>query len=153
MRQLLKAVDDLLRGNFTKSEDLAAGRVLVPVRTLTVVALLLGILYGLFMGLYAVLREDGCDFKGIVREPGLFPGLPRAGKAHGYLDEAGRDLPATTARWRAQLHGLMARFLEGQSEIQPTDGRKGCKAVYCELQSLCRIGELEALRNASGGAS
>jgi len=102
---------------------------------------------------YAVLREDGCEFKGIVREPGLFPNLPRPGNAYAYLDEAGRDLPGTTARWREQLHGLMARFLEGQADIQPTDGRKTCKAVYCELQPLCRIGELESLRNESGGAA
>jgi hypothetical protein len=102
---------------------------------------------------YAVLREDGCEFKGIVREPGLFPNLPRTGNAYAYLDEAGRDLPGTTARWREQLHGLMARFLEGQADIQPTDGRKTCKAVYCELQPLCRISELESLRNESGGAA
>ena len=101
---------------------------------------------------YAVLREDGCGFKGIVREPGLFPDLPRPGRAYAYLDEAGRDLPGTTAHWREQLHRLMARFLAGEADIQPTDGRKTCKAVYCELQSLCRIGELETLRNESGGA-
>ena len=47
----------------------------------------------------------------------------------------------------------MARFLAGEADIQPTDGRKSCKAVYCELQSLCRIGELETLRNESGGAT
>ena len=47
----------------------------------------------------------------------------------------------------------MARFLDGQADIQPTDGRRSCEAVYCELQSLCRIGELESLRNESGGAA
>ncbi len=42
MKSLFASLDDLLRGRLTRREDLAAGRVEVPVRTLVTVGLLLG---------------------------------------------------------------------------------------------------------------
>lgn len=56
MKSLFKALDDLLRGRLTSREDLAAGRIEVPVRTLVVVGLGLGAAYGLCMGLFSVFR-------------------------------------------------------------------------------------------------
>ena len=96
---------------------------------------------------YAVIRNDGCEYKGIVQQPGLFPGLPKPGKASEYLDEAGRNLPGTTNNWRQVLHRLMSEFLEGKAEIQPLQGETSCKNVYCDLQPLCRIGELKQRRD------
>jgi hypothetical protein len=56
LRKTLLRVDTLLRGGFTKREALRAGRVEAGVRELSLAALPLGVAYGLFMGLYAVLR-------------------------------------------------------------------------------------------------
>jgi len=53
MKQLLRHLDQLLRGNFTRDEDLREGRVPVPSRWLVGACLLCGAFYGLCMGLYA----------------------------------------------------------------------------------------------------
>ena len=95
---------------------------------------------------YAVIRDDGCEYKGIVRQAGLFPGLPKSGRSYEYLDDAGQNLPDTTDGWRRVLHGLMADFLDGKAEILPLEGETTCKNAYCELQPLCRIGELQRLQ-------
>ena len=58
MGKLFRDFDALLRGKFTRREDLLAGRIDVPVGTLVRAGLLLGATYGLFMGLYAVLRPE-----------------------------------------------------------------------------------------------
>jgi hypothetical protein len=56
MRATLARIDTLLRGGFTRREQLRQGRVEVAVRELALAALPLGVTYGVFMGLYAVLR-------------------------------------------------------------------------------------------------
>ena len=56
MFSLFSNVDRLLRGHFTRGEDLGAGRIAVPARTLVLVGLVLGAAYGAFMGLYGALR-------------------------------------------------------------------------------------------------
>lgn len=99
---------------------------------------------------YAVVREDGCLFSGIVSREGLFPGLPRAGKRYQQLADAGRALPETTADWKSLLHSLMADFLAGEAAVQPLRGRTSCNNIYCELQPLCRIDELERLQSLDG---
>ncbi|MEE4217103.1 MAG: PD-(D/E)XK nuclease family protein, partial [Xanthomonadales bacterium] len=93
---------------------------------------------------FAVIRDDECVYKGVVRNDRLLPGLPprRGGNAQ-LLSDAGENLPETTARWRTVLHRLMADFLAGQSAVDPKDGTATCKNSYCELHSLCRIAELE----------
>jgi hypothetical protein len=55
-------------------------------------------------------------------------------------------MPATVADWREVLHRLMAAFLAGQAAVDPKDGRRTCSGSWCELQSLCRIDELERLQ-------
>ena len=67
---------------------------------------------------YAVIRNDGCQYLGLVNAPGLFPGLPQEGKRYEYLAEAGRDLPGTTAEWKVTLHRLMAEFLAALCLLQ-----------------------------------
>ena len=56
MRSMFASLDDLLRGRLTARQDLAAGRVEIPVPTLVTVGLLLGAAYGVCMGLYSVFR-------------------------------------------------------------------------------------------------
>jgi probable DNA repair protein len=99
---------------------------------------------------FEVIRDDECLFKGVVQGAGVFPGLPpQRNAAAEALAAAGADLPATVAAWREVLHGLMAAFLAGQAAIDPKDGRTTCRNSWCELQSLCRIGELEGLAPAA----
>jgi len=80
----------------------------------------------------------------------LLPDLPpKETRANQYLVEAGNDLPATTARWRQVLERLMTDFQAGDTRIDPKSGLKTCSNSYCELQSLCRVGELEQQRKTS----
>ncbi len=58
MRVFLREIDRLLRGNFTRPEELRAGRIEIPTGTLVVGGLLLGAIYGVFMGLFSVLRPE-----------------------------------------------------------------------------------------------
>jgi len=58
MKQLFLTIDRLLRGEFTREQDLREGRVKIQLQTLLVTALVLGALYGIFMGLYSVLRPE-----------------------------------------------------------------------------------------------
>ena len=92
---------------------------------------------------FGVIRDDGCHYKGVVRQDGILPGLPKTGKLNQYLDEAGREMPKTIGTWREVLHRLMADFLAGEAAIDPKSGLKTCENSYCELQSICRIGELD----------
>jgi len=92
----------------------------------------------------AVVREDGCQYRGISRREGIFPGLPpKTGKANQPLIDAGAQLPAAMEQWRATLHRLMREFLDGEASIDPKNGRNTCANSYCKLQSLCRINELD----------
>jgi hypothetical protein len=59
-------VDRLLRGHYTRPADLREGKIEVPVRTLVVLGLVLGALYGVFMGLYAVLRPTNPSFAQLI---------------------------------------------------------------------------------------
>jgi len=43
----------------------------------------------------------------------------------------------------------MAGFLAGEAAIDPKHDLKTCDNSYCELQSLCRIGELDQRRKTS----
>ena len=62
MRELLGHIDKLLRGQYTRREDLLEGRVGVDSGTLAKAGLALGAVYGLFMGIYAVLRSTNPSF-------------------------------------------------------------------------------------------
>jgi RecB family exonuclease len=91
---------------------------------------------------FGIIRDDGCLFKGVVRQSGLLPGLPKSDKTNRYLADAGNELPQTIAGWRQVLNRLMADFMAGEAAIDPKLGLATCQKSYCKLQSLCRIGEL-----------
>ena len=92
---------------------------------------------------FAIIRDDGCLYKGVVKRGGLIPGLPpKETKATQYLVEAGNDLPRTIENWRQVLHELMNGFLAGEADVDPKQGLNTCNNSYCKLQSLCRVGEL-----------
>jgi hypothetical protein len=73
---LLRDTDQLLRGTFTRKEDLAEGRIEIPLRTLVVAGLILGAIYGVFMGLYGAMRKTNPSteqlFATVVKVPLLF---------------------------------------------------------------------------------
>jgi len=93
---------------------------------------------------FGIIRDDGCLYKGVVKRGGLLPDLPpRETSSNKYLVDAGADLPATIENWRRVLHQLMAAFVAGESAVDPKQGLSTCSNSYCELQSLCRIGELQ----------
>jgi hypothetical protein len=93
---------------------------------------------------FAVLRDDECLYKGLATQEGIFPGLPpKQNQYNRDLIEAGQNMPATVQNWREILHRLMAEFLAGNATIDPKVGRKTCDNSFCEMQPLCRIGELE----------
>ena len=102
---------------------------------------------------FGVIRDDGCLYKGVVRAEGLLPGLPpNARKDNQYLIDAGYKMPETIDNWREVLHHLMSDFLAGEAGVDPKNGRKTCQQSYCDLQSLCRIGELEQFQDLRQGA-
>ncbi|MEZ5979335.1 MAG: hypothetical protein R3F34_14095 [Planctomycetota bacterium] len=76
MKRFAATVDDLLRGRLTRREDLAAGRIEVPVRTLVLAGVFLGGLYGAAMGLFAAVRPEGTNvaqlFASAIKVPLLF---------------------------------------------------------------------------------
>jgi len=76
MRKFIGDIDRLLRGGFTRREDLAAGRIQVPVEALVVMGIVLGMLYGAFMGLYGATRPANASvlhvFANVVKVPLLF---------------------------------------------------------------------------------
>ena len=92
---------------------------------------------------FGIIRDDGCSFKGVVTRAGLLPDLPpKETDRTKELIEAGQNMPATIDNWRKTLHHLMADFLAGRAAIDPKGGTQICEKSYCELQSLCRVGEL-----------
>jgi hypothetical protein len=64
MGKWLSELDRLLRGEFTRPDELRTGRVALPVRRLVLACLLLGALYGLCMGLFSATggREDSWKY-------------------------------------------------------------------------------------------
>jgi len=99
---------------------------------------------------FGIVRDDGCLYKGVVKQGGLLPGLPpKAGRATQELVDAGDEMSKTIENWRQILQRLMANFLAGEAAIDPKHDLKTCDNSYCELQSLCRIGELDQRRKTS----
>ena len=100
---------------------------------------------------FGIVRDDGCHYRGVVKRGGLLPDLPpKETKANQYLVDAGNNLPETIADWRQVLQTLMTDFLAGEAAIDPKHGLNTCNNSYCNLQSLCRVGELEQQRKTSG---
>ena len=59
VKSMLRNVDQLLRGGFTRDEDLRQGRIAVPVEVLGWSCLVMGAAYGLIMGLFSATGDTG----------------------------------------------------------------------------------------------
>ncbi len=62
MRAVFACFDQLLRGGFTRADDLRTGRLDVPLRSLALACVVAGVLYGACMGLFAALRGGPGSF-------------------------------------------------------------------------------------------
>jgi len=72
----VKSLDQLLRGETTRLSALRSGRLEIPLRGLTVLIVVLGCVYGACMGVFALLREAGPEWRqlaaAVVKVPALF---------------------------------------------------------------------------------
>ena len=84
MKNSFKQLDAILRGDATRLSNLERGEIPVSARSLTAVVILLGVLYGLCMGSFAVVRATLGD---------VGPGVPAAQDAGGQLIAAAVKLP------------------------------------------------------------
>jgi len=91
--------------------------------------------------LFAVVRsrESECSFKGVARDPDVWPKLAAKGQDK-LLEERGWScFDEILAHWRVALPALGDAFVAGQAAVDPVDRQQACK--YCDLSSLCRIGD------------
>ncbi len=76
MLRLFSLIDSLLRGEVVSRESLLRGRIETSARVLTLCAVLLGILYGVCMGLYGVARPENASGRQLLattlKVPALF---------------------------------------------------------------------------------
>lgn len=105
---------------------------------------------------FAIVREAGHGYKGVVLREGLLPGLPPKKTSHSsQLVEAGENMAQTVTVWRQVLQQLMCEFLDGEANIDPKSGTATCANSYCEMHALCRVHELaiDMESGLRGGAS
>ncbi|HUQ71992.1 MAG TPA: hypothetical protein VM165_20845 [Planctomycetaceae bacterium] len=76
MLRWIQSLDNLLRGETTRLSALRTGRLELPLRGLTALIVLMGVTYGLCMGVFALLRETGPEWRQLiaasVKVPALF---------------------------------------------------------------------------------
>jgi hypothetical protein len=74
MRGWLRALDDLLRGERTRGDLISSGRFDVPLRVFVPLAVVLGAVYGFFMGWYGYAGPGGVQqvIASMVKIPALF---------------------------------------------------------------------------------
>ncbi len=88
---------------------------------------------------FAQIRADSCAFSGVVREPGILPGLPVSRK--GPLSAASESWPAVLDQWSLALSALARDFGSGTAPVDPKHGLRTCRESYCQLAALCRVRE------------
>lgn len=90
---------------------------------------------------FAQLKSGCMNWLGLGEEPDLVPG------AIDYQQwTQGGDFPSwhdLLESWRDTLERLGSEFCAGEAKVDPKEFPKTCR--YCELQSLCRIGEQRLL--------
>jgi hypothetical protein len=70
-----KHLDELLRGLRTSPDRLAEGRIDLPLRIFLLLAIILGAVYGFFMGWYAVLSREPADYMQLLASTVKLPAL------------------------------------------------------------------------------
>ncbi|MHC4703140.1 MAG: hypothetical protein ACYTFQ_21455, partial [Planctomycetota bacterium] len=76
MLQWFKQLDEILRGDATRMSSLTDGRIKTPISGLSIAVGLLGVLYGLCVGSFAMIRTGGQAYMqliaGAIKLPMLF---------------------------------------------------------------------------------
>jgi hypothetical protein len=76
MASWFRQLDELLRGKRTQPEALASGEVRLPLRAFLPLAIVLGVIYGFFMGWYAIFGRDPVVWlqtvSSLIKLPALF---------------------------------------------------------------------------------
>ena len=75
MLSWFRQLDDLLRGRQTLPERLAEGRVTLPLGRFIPLAVLLGAVYGFFMGWYAILSREPAEYMQLLASTVKLPAL------------------------------------------------------------------------------
>ncbi|MDZ4687975.1 MAG: hypothetical protein SH850_23120 [Planctomycetaceae bacterium] len=75
MLRWIQSLDNLLRGETTRLSALRTGRLELPLRGLTALIVLMGVTYGLCMGVFALLRETGPEWRQLVAASVKVPAL------------------------------------------------------------------------------
>lgn len=91
--------------------------------------------------LFACLKK-GADkqFDGIVAEGVRVPGAATADKHRSIREPEYKQFDAIRTHWKQTLSSLAAAYLKGDAAVDPRDANA---CMYCGLESLCRIYELD----------
>jgi len=86
------------------------------------------------------------SFVGVARDDGMLPkvkGIESDDKWRGHL-EGVQNWADLNERWKETLKGLAKEFIRGEAPVDPnkTLGESNSPCKYCELEILCRRGEL-----------
>ncbi len=94
---------------------------------------------------FGKLKTDQCALTGVTELEGIGLGFKTS------LNSRDKKTWAEQLQeWNDNLHHLAAEFLEGQAVVDPSKA-KPCQ--YCDLQSLCRINQLQAQSGQSADMS
>jgi len=76
MRQLLRELDRILRGEATRPEQLRDGTIRIPLGTVSLGIILLGVIYGLCMSVFSIVNREAFEWRliaaPILKIPALF---------------------------------------------------------------------------------
>jgi ATP-dependent helicase/nuclease subunit B len=86
--------------------------------------------------LFAQLRSEKLEFKGIVTDPSWIPNSVAAST----FSNATPAWHALQQDWQRVLHHLATDFSQGNARVDPKRQQHTCQ--YCTLSTLCRIREL-----------
>lgn len=91
--------------------------------------------------LFAIIRirEKECAFKGVARAPDAWPKMSLKAQDSLLAERGWSSFDEVVAHWRVALPALGDAFVAGLAAVDPVDPQQACK--YCDLMSLCRIGE------------
>ena len=89
--------------------------------------------------LFAQVRADKLQFKGILQQADLVPNATACDEFNS--DDGEITWHQLQQDWYAVLNQLAHDYSQGVASVDPKDGYHTCQ--YCELSSLCRIGETD----------
>lgn len=78
-------------------------------------------------------------FAGIVTDEVTAPGAKTADKQKAFRDAELFELDAVSQYWKKTLLQLARQYMQGEAAVDPRDGNA---CLYCGLESLCRVYEL-----------